>query len=407
MNDVHLPLRAFALPLSLPALRLASVVWRRARGTQLYRSLAARLRGEFAARAAALPPVDALRLIAKFDQETGRWSPQKSRDALFKTLSKRPEFAAAARGEGLGRAEPGDEARLVELSQILGEQKTPADTARDAAQRLRAALRENPARATPALEQSLRESLNALVKRVADGSEGSAFDGDRPAPRLRSRAEVDAYVELLTARPDLAGPETRAALSAVMTLRTDKGSQAAIGWLQGRAAALAAVLDEKRPELLTAKDQLSFYVDSLRGRTDALDGFRPSATASIFIGEAIAGGVVGAGLGALVRFVLSRGWLWWAGASIGGLAALLALTGLTCLLLQRSSAKKALSALDRRLEGTLVSSMRRGTPRAALDFVGEYDAERESWYAKPGMKAVFDRLSREWPDFAQAARGKK
>src|SRR5206468_1060261 len=101
-----------------------------------YAAMSARLRDETLRRMRAQAPIDTLRLIATFDQERGRWEPNAGRAELFKDLRRWPEFKQEADGLGLGRAVEGDEARLRDLAATLTDMQVPADTARDAGQRL-------------------------------------------------------------------------------------------------------------------------------------------------------------------------------------------------------------------------------------------------------------------------------
>ena len=405
-NDVKWPHWTLLLPVALLGLRFVYLTARQWRERPAYKALAARLRQETLRRMRAQPPIDTLRAIAAFDSEAGVWRPAKGRAELFKDLLKWPEFNQEAEGRGLGKAVEGDEKRLGELAGTLADLQVPADTARDAAQRLTAALREHPDAADIDLKILLRKAALAAAARVGENKETLAALGGRPAPSLRSRNVVEIFAQLLALRPDLADAEERAALQKLLAVDGNEDHRSAAGWLQEQAAAVSAGLDAARPELLRAKDQHVFYTESLRASPKGLDGFRSEKSADFRLLWSILGTAAAViGLGAFALWHPAGFWMW-VTLGLGVPGAVVLLLGWSFWGVQRLRAGRGLKALDGSLETLLVGGLRRGTPRAALDLVGEFDGEREVWFAKPGQAPVFNRLVREWPEF-QAAAGAK
>jgi hypothetical protein len=403
-NDVMVPLWAWWLAAAPIGAHLAFNTVRWLRERPAYAAMAARLREETLRRMRAQAPIDTLRLIASFDQERGRWVPNAGRAELFKDLLKWPEFKQEAEGRGLGRAVEGDEARLRELAATLADLQVPADTARDAGQRLQAALREHPQAADADLESVLRRSMEAAADRVTGGKDTLVyFAGARPVPSLRSRLIVETYEQLLAARPELAGTESRAALQKLLTTRGDGESRAAGGWLQERGAAMAASVDEAAPGFLRGADAHLFYTESFRAAPRARDGFRSPDSAFTRLLFASLGSAAAALMAGAHQLWHPAGFWFWVVAALFGLGSLSALVSWPLWLSQRLRAGRGSARLDAALETRLAVSLRRGTPRAALDIVAELDAEREVWFPRPGHKKIFDRLAREWPEFRAAA----
>jgi ATP-dependent Clp protease ATP-binding subunit ClpC len=407
----HALAAAFAFGPALLALRVSSWPFLTRRDRVPYGGAEGALRERILARAQEGTPHAALLDLGAFGAESSSWGPAAGRSDEFNALLKRwPAFKAESRGGAVGLPQEGDAAKTLELAKIVVDAKAQPDAAVDAAVRLAKALAEAPAPAAVEIEALLRGSISRYQS-VLEGTEKESdlnkfmipmvsAPGPTSIPNRRVREIHELYGRLLRARPELAGDAAKAEL-----LRAFKGAALpAVGWVQSWAAGVLAALETARPGLWTSAELKGVLDASLDAKAGALDAFRDSDWRSGLFGFAIAGTIVLAVAGVPLWLWIAAGGFWfWALGSAAALGGAVAAGSWGGWLRQRALAKRKAAALDKTLEDLFARVAPKAPTRQVLDLLGEYDAEKEQWFAKAGSRPMFERLKKEWPDFKDAA----
>ncbi|TPW18935.1 MAG: hypothetical protein FD126_3188, partial [Elusimicrobia bacterium] len=231
----------------------------------------------------------------------------------------------------------------------------------------------------------------------------------RMIPRRQVRETLQLYLQLAVERPDLVpkdfAPWLRRAFLPPLVF-TNKNSQANAGvvWLMDWAARLAEAVDREGAGSLDWRAALDYYRQEFRPGSEERFASRVFSPDNGLLLLAGISAIPAAAIGGMLLIWSFGAAATWTLASVA--AASLVLSGLllTMSLTQARHTKAFVSAVERRLLDFFARKAVAGDPSEVLDALGEFDSERERWFAKPGFQKPFDRLILEWPAFKQAAR---